>query len=65
MINRDVECDLYTAQGFEALSAALTGAVSGRWQVEDADQGKGITGFAEKNELWNSRRSLAADFWAE
>jgi len=65
MINRGVECDLYTAQGFEVLSAALTGAVNGWWQVEDADQGKGITGFAKKNELWNSRRSLATDFWVE
>ena len=29
IINRGVECDLYTAQGFEVLSGALTGAVSG------------------------------------
>ncbi|MHA1804389.1 MAG: enoyl-CoA hydratase/isomerase family protein, partial [Promethearchaeota archaeon] len=31
IINKGVECDLYTAQGFEALSGALTGAVSGMW----------------------------------
>ena len=65
MINRGMECDLYTAQGFEVLSAALTGAVNGWWQIEDADQGKGIAGFATKNELWNSRRSLATEFWVE
>ncbi len=29
IINKGVECDLYTAQGFEVLSGALTGAVSG------------------------------------
>ncbi|MFW9782578.1 MAG: enoyl-CoA hydratase/isomerase family protein, partial [Candidatus Heimdallarchaeota archaeon] len=49
IINRGVECDLYTAQGFEVLSGALTGAVSGFWKIRDADQGAGITGFARKN----------------
>ena len=37
IINRGVEADLYTAQGFEALSAGLTGAVNGGWDVPDAD----------------------------
>ena len=35
IINRGVEADLYTAQGFEALSGALTAAVNGAWQVPD------------------------------
>ncbi len=65
IINRGVECDLYTAQGFEVLSGALTGAVSGMWQVKDADKGAGVIGFSKKNELWNKRRSLAKDFWAD
>ena len=65
MINRGVECDLYTAQGFEALSAGLTGAVSGAWQIDDADQGSGVPGFADKNDLWNRRRRLAKDFWTD
>ncbi len=65
IINRGVECDLYTAQGFEVLSGALTGAVSGMWQVKDADKGAGVMGFSKKNELWNKRRSLAKDFWAD
>jgi enoyl-CoA hydratase len=65
MINRGVECDLYTAQGFEALSAGLTAAVSGAWQIEDADQGKAIVGFADKDDLWSRRRSLARDFWTD
>ncbi|MHA2474030.1 MAG: enoyl-CoA hydratase/isomerase family protein, partial [Promethearchaeota archaeon] len=65
IINRGVECDLYTAQGFEVLSGALTGAVSGFWKIKDADQGAGITGFARKNELWEKRRTLSKDFWTD
>lgn len=65
IINRGVECDLYTAQGFEALSAGLTGAVSGMWKIKDADQGKGVVGFSRKDGLWNKRRSLAKDFWTD
>lgn len=63
IINRGVECDLYTAQGFEVLSGALTGAVSGFWKIKDADQGKGILNFTEKGGLWQTRRRLAKDFW--
>jgi len=65
IINRGVECDLYTAQGFEVLSAALTGAVSGMWKIKDADQGLGILAFSKKKELWKERRSLARHFWVE
>lgn len=65
IINRGVECDLYTAQGFEVLSGALTGAVSGMWKIKDADQGKGIIGFTEKDGLWPTRRRLSKDFWVD
>ena len=65
IINRGVECDLYTAQGFEVLSGALTGAVSGMWKIKDADQGKGIIGFTEKDGLWQTRRRMAKDFWVD
>ncbi|MGI8460059.1 MAG: enoyl-CoA hydratase/isomerase family protein [Solirubrobacterales bacterium] len=65
IINRGVEADLYTAQGFEALSAGLTGAVNGAWHVPDADEGEGVTAFAEKGSLWQRRRGLARDFWAD
>ncbi|HEC38337.1 MAG TPA: enoyl-CoA hydratase/isomerase family protein [bacterium] len=65
IINKGVECDLYTAQGFEVLSGALTGAVSGMWKIKDADQGTGIIGFSQKNELWKRRRSLAKNFWTD
>ncbi|MFW9945350.1 MAG: enoyl-CoA hydratase/isomerase family protein [Candidatus Odinarchaeota archaeon] len=65
IINRGIECDLYTAQGFEVLSAGLTGAVSGMWKIKDADQGLGIIAFTKKNEFWEKRRSLSKNFWAD
>ena len=65
IINRGVECDLYTAQGFEALSGGLSAAVNGAWMVDDADQAKGIVGFSEKSSLWDTRRGLARDFWVD
>ena len=65
IINRGVEADLYTAQGFEVLSGALIGAVNGMWKIKDADQGDGIQGFSAKNELWNKRRKLVKNFWSD
>jgi enoyl-CoA hydratase/carnithine racemase len=65
IINKGVECDLYTAQGFEALSGALTFAVNGAWEINDADKGAGIQGFQQKNELWQTRRGLAMNFWVD
>jgi enoyl-CoA hydratase len=65
IINRGVEADQYTAQGFEALSAALSGAVNGAWRVPDADGGLGVIDFAQKGELWQRRRGLAKDFWTD
>jgi enoyl-CoA hydratase/carnithine racemase len=65
IINRGCETELYTAQGFEMLSAALSGAVNGFWQVADADQGQGVIDFAGKGELWRKRRELARDFWTD
>jgi enoyl-CoA hydratase len=65
IINRGCETDLYTAQGFEMLSGGLSGAVNGFWEVEDADQGKGIANFSQKGSLWQKRRALSKTFWAE
>jgi enoyl-CoA hydratase len=65
IINRGVETDLYTAQGFEILSAGLSGAVNGFWQVADADQGAGLANFTEKGNLWKTRRDLSRKFWAD
>lgn len=65
IINRGVEADLHTAQGFELLSAGLSGAINGAWRVADADQGAGLVGFTGKDSLWQQRRGLARDFWVE
>ncbi|MDI9903526.1 enoyl-CoA hydratase/isomerase family protein [Rhodococcus sp. IEGM 1409] len=65
IINNGAEADLKTAQAFEKLSAGLTGAVNGAWEVPDADQAAGVVGFQEKNELWNDRRSRARTFWTD
>ena len=65
IIDKGANADLHTAQGFEKLSAGLTGAVNGWWQVPDADQQAGIDGFAAKDELWQHRRGLAVDFWSD
>ncbi|WP_158891683.1 enoyl-CoA hydratase/isomerase family protein [Amycolatopsis anabasis] len=65
IINRGVEADLHTAQGFEVLSVGVTTAVNGVWRVPDADQGDGLRDFAAKGALWQRRRGLARDFWAD
>lgn len=65
IINNGVEADLKTAQAFELLSAGLTGAVNGAWQVADADQAAGLVGFQDKNSLWHGRRGRARDFWTD
>ena len=48
-----------------ALSGALTFAVNGAWEIDDADKGAGIQGFQQKNELWQTRRRLAMNFWVD
>jgi enoyl-CoA hydratase len=65
IIDKGVEADLHTAQGFEALSAGLTGAVNGAWQIADADQASGVMSFIAGGEQWKSRRALARDFWTD
>lgn len=63
IINKNVETDLYTAQAFEALSAAWTASVNGWAAVPDADGGKGLEAFREKTHLKDKRRGLGANFW--
>jgi len=48
-----------------SLSAGLTGAVNGAWQVADADQASGILSFIADGEQWKTRRALARDFWTD
>lgn len=52
IINRGVECDLYPTQGFEVLSAGLTGTVNEMWDIKDVDKGNGVIGFYDKDGLW-------------
>lgn len=63
IINKGVECDLYTAQAMEALSAAWSAELNGMGAVPDHDQGAGLVAFRDKNDLFENRRDLARDFW--
>lgn len=67
MINKNVEADLYTAQGFEALGAALTGAINGNWEVPDADGAHGWASYVRKDPAspTRKRREMAKDFWVD
>lgn len=65
IINRGVEYNLYTTQGFKVLSVGLTGAVNGTWDIEDVDKEKSVIGFNDKDGLWQTRRRLAKDFWVK
>ena len=65
IINKGVEADLYTAQGFELLSGGLTAAIHGGWEVPDADGGRGVVDFKSKKGRWELRRRLAKDFWTD
>lgn len=65
IINRNGETDLYTAQAFEALSAAWTASVNGWAEVPDADKGEGLKAFRERTPLRDKRRSLGQSFWAD
>jgi enoyl-CoA hydratase/carnithine racemase/ketosteroid isomerase-like protein len=65
IIDKGAEADLHTAQGFEALSAGLSGAVNGAWQITDADQAAGVISFIGNADLWRQRRTLARGFWTD
>ncbi len=65
IIDNGAEADLHTAQAFEALSAGLTGAVNGAWQVPDADQATGIVSFVGDGEQWRERRAASRAFWTD
>ncbi|MEL6542754.1 MAG: enoyl-CoA hydratase/isomerase family protein [Pseudomonadota bacterium] len=67
MINKNVEADLYTAQGFEALGAALTGAINGMWNVPEADGTHGWASYAAggPDSPIRKRREAALDFWTD
>jgi enoyl-CoA hydratase len=66
-INKNVEADLYTAQGFEAIGAGLTAAVNGWWAVPDADGAHGWASYKnrEHESPTRRRREAARDFWVD
>ncbi|MGH9103370.1 MAG: enoyl-CoA hydratase/isomerase family protein [Acidimicrobiales bacterium] len=66
-MNKNADADMTTALAFEAYSELATAAVNWRTdtpRIPDAEPGKGLEAFVEKNELWQRRRDLALDFWA-
>lgn len=67
MINKNVEADLYTAQGFELLGAGLTVAALGGWEIPDADGRHGWDTYKAKdpNSATRRRREAAIDFWVD
>jgi enoyl-CoA hydratase len=67
MINKNVEADLYTAQGFEALGAGLTSAVMGAWQVDDADGAHGWQSYkaGDPSSAIRERRARSKNFWTD
>jgi enoyl-CoA hydratase len=67
-MNKNADADMTTALAFEAYSEVVTAAVNWRPDtpaIPEAEPGKGLEAFAEKNELWQKRRNLAIDFWSE
>jgi len=67
MINKNVEADLYTAQGFEALGAGLTSAVMGAWQIADADGAHGWQSYKanDPGSAIRERRARSKNFWTD
>lgn len=67
-INKNVEADLYTAQGFEAMGAGMTTAVLGSGgPIPDADTAHGWASYSAKdpNSPTRKRRQVAKDFWVD
>lgn len=67
-MNKNADADMTTALAFEAYSEVVSAAVNWRPEtpaIPDAEPGKGLEAFTEKNELWQRRRDLAIDFWAD
>jgi len=67
IINKNAEADLYTAQGFEALQAAYTGAVLSNNLVPDSDGAHGWTAYGNKDPESQilKRRKAALNFWVD
>jgi enoyl-CoA hydratase len=67
VLNKNADTDVQTALAFEAMNEVITSALNWRSDtppVPDAEPGKGLEAFAEKNELWERRREAAVNFWS-
>src|SRR5437763_16148684 len=67
VLNKNADADVQTALAFEAMNEVITSAVN--WgpdtpKIPDAEPGRGLEAFAEKNELWQRRRERAINFWS-
>jgi hypothetical protein len=68
VLNKNADADMATALAFEAMNEVITS--SNNWRedtpvIPDAEPGVGLRAFAEKGEVWNTRREKAIDFWAQ
>jgi enoyl-CoA hydratase len=68
VLNKNADADMATALAFEAMNEVITS--SNNWRedtpkIPDAEPGVGLRAFAEKSEMWNTRREKAINFWAE
>lgn len=68
VLNKNADADMHTALAFEAMNEVITSSVN--WteatpKIPDAEPGKGLEAFAQKNELWHRRRNLAIGFWSD
>ncbi len=67
MINRGVEADLYTAQGFEVLGAGLTSSLLRSGGLSDSDGEHGWNSYRQHDEEdpIRKRRNASKDFWVD
>lgn len=67
IIARGVETDQYTAQGYEAMSAAMTAAVLMENLVADSNVSHGWLGYQSKDSGSDAsdRRKASIDFWVD
>ena len=67
ILNKGIEADLYTAQGFEAIQAGFTMATLMGGRVPDSDQQHGWDTYKRRDadSKTRSRREQAIDFWVD
>ena len=68
VLNKNADADMATALAFEVMNEVITS--SNNWRADtplipDAEPGVGLRAFAEKGEVWNTRREKAIGFWAQ